>query len=188
MTADAFVRHYTAVADASYVPVLLYNYTALTGVTLPVEAVATLSHHPNIVGMKESNGDAQRVTEIAGAVLQDFRILAGSASTFLEVLGAGACGGILAAASVVPDACVRVLELTRAGRLQEAREWQERLLPLARLLGNKYGVPALKAALKLVGCDVGWPRPPLAALGEEGTLELVHALSAFEEVHVHTAS
>ena len=60
MTADAFVRHYTAVADASPVPVLLYNFTALTGVTLPIDAVAALSRHPNIVGMKESGGDVLR--------------------------------------------------------------------------------------------------------------------------------
>src|SRR6478735_714193 len=53
MTTDAFVRHYTAVAEASPVPVLLYNFTAVTGVTIPVAAVAALAVHPNIAGMKE---------------------------------------------------------------------------------------------------------------------------------------
>lgn len=57
MTSEAFVRHYTAVADASPVPVLLYNFTAVTGVTLPADAVSRLAAHPNIVGMKESSGD-----------------------------------------------------------------------------------------------------------------------------------
>ena len=57
LTSDAFVAHYTAVADASPVPVVLYNYTALTGVTLGVDAVARLAEHPNVIGMKESGSD-----------------------------------------------------------------------------------------------------------------------------------
>jgi hypothetical protein len=61
MTAEVFVRHYTAVADASPVPVLLYNFTAVTGVNLPVAAVARLATHPNIAGMKESGGDVAQL-------------------------------------------------------------------------------------------------------------------------------
>ena len=64
MTTDAFVRHYTAVADASPVPVLLYNFTALTGVNLLPAAVARLAAHPNIVGMKESGGDVAQIAEL----------------------------------------------------------------------------------------------------------------------------
>src|SRR5204863_1304858 len=63
MTADAFVRHYTAVADASPVPVLLYNVTMFTGVNLPVDAVATLAAHPNILGMKESGSDLAQIAD-----------------------------------------------------------------------------------------------------------------------------
>ena len=61
MTRDAFVRHYTAVADASPSPVLLYNYPAVTGVNLTVEAVARLSEHPNIIGVKETGSDTAQV-------------------------------------------------------------------------------------------------------------------------------
>src|SRR5438552_5253884 len=67
MTADAFVRHYTAVAEASPVPVILYNFTALTGVTLQPAAVAKLAAHPNIVGMKESGGDAGQIADLVAA-------------------------------------------------------------------------------------------------------------------------
>src|SRR6266545_4247117 len=120
MTADAFVRHYTAVADASPVPVLLYNFTAVTGVNLPPAAVARLAAHPNIVGMKESNPDIAQIAELVTSTPDDFCVLAGTTSTFYAALCVGAVGGILAPACVVPEACVRLLELTRAGRHDEA--------------------------------------------------------------------
>jgi 4-hydroxy-2-oxoglutarate aldolase len=181
MTTDAFVQHYTAVADASPVPVLLYNFAAVTGVTLPIDAVAALSRHPNIVGMKESGGDVLRIGDLVAATPDHFDVLAGSPSTFHTSLCVGATGGILALGSVVPEACVRLFELTRAGRQDEARALQLQLLPLAKLLGSTYGVPGLKAALKLVGCDTGRPRPPLLPLGETALAELADALSLFEE-------
>ena len=179
MTADAFVRHYTAVADASPVPVLLYNFTAVTGVTLPVEAASRLASHPNIVGMKESNGDVARIADLVAATPAEFRVFAGSASTFHEALRAGAAGGILAVGSVVPETCTRLFDLAKAGRHDEARTLQQQLLPLARLLGATYGVPALKAALELTGCDVGWPRAPLAPLEQAAVRELADALLPF---------
>ena len=187
ITADAFVRHYTAVADASPVPVLLYNFTAVTGVTLPVDAVAALALHPNIAGMKESGGDVLRIGDLVAGTPDRFALLAGSPSTFHTSLLAGAVGGILAVASVVPDACVRLFELTKAGRQEEARALQQQLLPLAKLLGSTYGVPGLKAALKLVGHDAGWPRPPLIPLDETAISELADALASFQGIE-HIAS
>lgn len=177
MTNDAFVSHYTAVADASPVPVLLYNFTALTGVTLQPAAVARLAAHPNIIGMKESGGDAGQVADLVSATPADFSILAGSAGTFYATLCVGASGGILALACVVPEACVRLFELTRAGRYPEALALQRRLAPLAKLLGQAYGVPGLKAAMRLVGYDVGVPRPPLAPVPETAMTALRDALA-----------
>src|SRR2546421_11146110 len=120
MTTDAFVRHYTAVADASPVPVLLYNFTALTGVDLLPAAVSRLAAHPNIIGMKESGGDVARIAEIVNSTPAGFNMLAGTTATFYAALCVGAVGGILAPACVVPDPCARVYELTRAGRHADA--------------------------------------------------------------------
>ena len=182
MDADAFVRHYTAVADASPVPVILYNFTALTGVSLPVAAVTRLAGHPNIVGMKESGTDVARIAELVSDTPADFSVLAGSAATFYLALSVGASGGILALGSVAPDACVRLFELTREGRHDDARALQRRLMPLARLLGSLHGVPGLKAALALLGCDAGYPRRPLLPLGEPALTALRDALQAFQEI------
>src|SRR5437762_10315601 len=164
LTSDAFVRHYTAVADASPVPVLLYNFTALTGVNLLPAAVARLATHPNIIGMKESGGDVAQIADLVSGTPDDFNVLAGTTATFFAALAVGAIGGVLALACVVPGACMHLFELTQAGRRDEALALQRQLVPLARLLGPTYGVPGLKAALNLLGYDVGAPRPPLAPL------------------------
>src|SRR5262245_55332211 len=150
MTTDVFVRHYTAVADASPVPILLYNFTALTGVNLLPAAVWRLAVHPNIIGMKESGGDTAEVADLVSGSPAHFQVLAGTTSTFYAALCVGAKCGILAPASVVPEACLRLFELARDGRHEEAVTLQRQLMPLARLLGT-HGVPGLKADLNVIG-------------------------------------
>lgn len=182
MTTDAFVRHYTAVADASPVPVLLYNFTAVTGVNLLPAAVSKLSAHPNIIGVKESGGDVAQITELVAGTPDDFNVVAGSATTFYASLCVGATGGILALACVLPDACVRLFALTKDGRHAEASALQHRLAPAARLVGSMHGVPGLKAALALTGCDAGVPRAPLAPVSEAALASLREVLVSFEEI------
>jgi 4-hydroxy-2-oxoglutarate aldolase len=182
MTVEAFVRHYTTVADASPVPVLLYNFTALTGVNLTPAAVSQLSTHPNICGMKESGGDVAQIADLVNGSPKTFSVLAGTTATFYAALMVGAVGGILAVACVMPDACVRLFELTRAGRHDQALALQRQLLPLARLLGPAYGVPGLKAALNLLGYDVGLPRPPLSPAVDAGVAAIRAALERLEEI------
>ena len=161
MTADVFVRHYSEVADASRIPVLLYNVSMFTGVNLPAEAVARLSAHPNIVGLKESGSDIALISEYISRTPDDFTVLAGSATTLFHALCAGCDGAILALASLLPDTCVRLQALVRENRIDEARALQQRITPLARSVGGTYGVPGLKAALDLIGYSGGVPRPPL---------------------------
>ena len=167
MTTDAFVRHYSEVADASPVPVLLYNVTLYTGVNLLPDAVERLAVHPNIVGIKESGSDVGQMAEYVARTPDEFTVLAGSATTLVHALCAGCDGAILALASLVPDECVRMMALVAEQRLEEARALQRRLMPLARSVGSTYGVPGLKAALELLGYAGGPPRPPLRAVSSE---------------------
>jgi 4-hydroxy-2-oxoglutarate aldolase len=141
--------------------VLLYNVTMFTGVTLQVEAVERLSAHPNIVGMKESGSDIAHIADCIARTPADFIMLAGSATTYFHALCAGCDGGVLALASLFPEACVRLRALVTAGSIDEARQLQRRLTPIARSIGGVHGVPGLKAALDLTGFAGGPPRPPL---------------------------
>lgn len=181
MTGAALARHYGAVADASPVPVILYNFTAATGVTLTADVVATLSSHPNIVGVKESGGDIAQIADLVTAAPAGFSVLAGSATTFCAALCAGVHGGVLALAAIVPDACARLAELVRAGRYGEARQLQRELLPLARLISAGWGVAGLKAALMLVGIDAGVPRLPIDPAPESALAAFRTALAPFLE-------
>lgn len=180
MTTEAFVRHYTAVADASPIPILLYNFTAVTGVDLPVEAAVSLAEHPNVAGVKESNADPAKIAEIVRRVPPRFVVLAGSAHTLCASLEAGAAGAIVAAACVVPELCVRLYDLFRAGRTAEALAVQEQIAPIARLVTTEYGVPGLKAALDLAGYIGGDPRPPLGPAPPAAIERIRQALVALQ--------
>jgi 4-hydroxy-2-oxoglutarate aldolase len=162
MTTEAFVRHYTEVADASPAPVILYNVTLYTGVTLQAEAVGLLSGHPNIVGIKESGNDMQLLADyVSASAGEDFVVLCGSATSFYSALALGVHGGVLALSGIVPELCADLMRLVAGGALADARALQARLLPLARSIGAQHGVPALKAALTMLGYETGDPRPPL---------------------------
>ena len=174
MTTDVFVRHYTEVADRSPIPVLLYNVSMFTGVTLAPDAVATLASHPNIVGMKESGSDIGLIAEYIARTPDNFTVLAGSAATLFLALCAGCDGAVLALAALAQYEIVRMRALMDEGRLDEARALQRRLMPLAPLVGGIHGVPGLKAALALMGFAAGPPRPPLRPVSRQ-TIDLLRA-------------
>lgn len=187
MNADAFERHYLEVAEASPVPVLLYNVTLYTGVNVVPDVVATLAEHPNIVGIKESGSDIGQLAEYVSRTPDDFSVLAGSAATFVHALCAGCDGGVLALAALVPREVVSLFALVEEGRLEEARALQRRLMPLARAVGAQYGVPGLKAALELMGFAAGAPRAPLIAVSP-GVIDMLRvqldALGVIEKASI----
>lgn len=179
MTSDAFVQHFTAVADASPVPVLLYNVSMYTGVTLQADAVATLSRHPNIVGLKESGNDMQLLGDyLAASAGQHFVVLCGSATSLFSALALGAHGAVLALSGLATAECLALRDLMREGRYDEARALQQRLLPLGRAIGAQHGVPGLKAALTLMGFETGAPRLPLRPASDAVVSQLRAHLAA----------
>ena len=182
MTGPAFERHYVAVADASPVPVLLYNFTNATGVNLLPDTVGRLAAHPNIIGIKESGSDITQIADLVDVAPSGFAVLAGSASTLQAALSAGVSGAILALGALLPEACVRLFTLMGEGRHQEAHMLQRQLLPLARLISTGHGVPGLKAALRLSGIDAGYPRLPLAPAPDTAVDAIRTALHTFEDV------
>lgn len=161
MTHDALVAHYRAVADASPVPILIYNFTNVTGINVAPDTVATLAEHPNIVGIKDSNGDVGQISAVAGRTPDGFTVLVGSAGTLFPAMMVGARGGIVALANAVPDVVVRLYDLTVAGRLDEARRLQRRLTPFAQAVTGGYSIAGLKLAMDMTGYRGGDVRGPL---------------------------
>lgn len=167
MTSETFVRHYREVADASPIPIFLYNVTVYTGVNLLPDAVSALSEHPNVAGIKESGNDTVQLADTLARTNANFVVLAGSAMSYYASLALGAHGAVLALAGLVPDLCADLIDHVRANRHDAARELQRRLMPLARAISTVHGVPGLKAALDLMGYRGGTPRPPLRTVSAE---------------------
>jgi len=184
----ALVAHYTAVADASPVPVLLYNYAAFTGVNLAPDTIARLAAHPNVAGLKETSTDGAQFADLSAAVPSRFTVMAGSAPGVYAALCAGAQGAILAVACVTPELCLELFEHARQGRFAQALECQQRLTPLARAVTTGFGIAGLKAAMDLCGLTGGEPRPPLAPLAREGVEKIRSLLDATRVNSANAAS
>lgn len=153
--------YYRAVADQAKIPVLLYNWPLMTGIDLPAETAVALSEHPNIIGMKDSSGNIQRLMEVVRDARPGFQFLVGSPATLWPSLLMGASGGILAFANAAPYATIAIWEAFRTREEEAARDWQTRVGRAASAT-SKYGVPGLKHAMDLNGYYGGPPRLPLS--------------------------
>ncbi|NXK78337.1 HOGA1 protein, partial [Amazona guildingii] len=179
MTSAALVQHYTEVANASPIPVVLYSVPANTGLDLPLEAVVTLAQHPNILGIKDSSGDITRIGLMVHKTQQeDFQVLAGSASFLLASYALGASGGVCALANVLGAPLCQLDRLCREGHWQEARKLQHRLIEPNTAVTRRFGIPGLKKAMEWFGYYGGPCRAPLAPLSPPQVEELRGAFSA----------
>lgn len=165
MTPGALRDHFTAVADASPVPVVLYQVPPrFSTVELAAGLVEELSRHPNVAGIKDSTGELRSLGALADACDRSCAVLVGSGDSLYGALEVGARGGILAVALLLPDACAELYRAFREGRAGEAGRLQERIAPLHRAVVGGLGVPGVKAALDELGLHGGPPRPPLQPL------------------------
>ena len=164
---EVYLQHYRRVADASPIPVLLYSVPQFTGVALESPEVIALAEHQNIIGIKESSGNVQRVAEIIAGTSSDFQVLVGSAGTNYPSLAIGARGAILALGSALPDKCVELYELFRRGQHEKARELQEVILRASKLIVSECGIAGVKYTMDQRGYRGGLPRLPLLPLKEE---------------------
>ncbi len=168
MTTAALLAHYRAVADASPIPVLVYNMPANTaGLDLDAALLGALAEHENIIGVKDSSGNIAKLAQVIASVPSTFKVFAGSAGYLLPALVVGAAGAVSALANVFPQEVCDVLALFDAGQLDEARELQARLIPANNGVTTVYNVPGLKAALELTAGYGGIPRMPLLPLSAQ---------------------
>lgn len=158
----AQIGHYLAVADASPIPIVVYNFPANTGINLDAETVAKIAAHPNVCGIKDSSGNIPQAAQIVDQTPKTFHVLVGAAAALLPGLTIGASGGILALGVIAPREFCDVYALARAGRWDEARELAARMMPADRGIHGRYGIGGLKAALDLQGFYGGPCRQPLA--------------------------
>ena len=172
MTAPVVAGYYEAVADASPIPIMIYNLPPATGMDLPAELLAALSQHPNIAGVKDTGGNIAKMGETIRRAAPGFQVLAGSANFFYPAMAMGVNGGVLGLANLAPGESVALYDLFQAREIDRGRELHLRMLPVNMAITSRFGIPGLKAALDMAGYYGGPPRLPLRPLGEERRQEL----------------
>ncbi|HET6494428.1 MAG TPA: dihydrodipicolinate synthase family protein [Thermoleophilia bacterium] len=172
MTPPILADYYRAVADESPIPIVIYNLPPATGIDLPAALLVELSHHPNIIGVKDTGGDVAKMGETLRQADGSFEVLAGSASFFYPTQAMGVAGGVLALANIAPDESVALYDLFHAGLMDEGRELHLRMLPVNLAVTSRFGVSGLKAAMDMLGFYGGPPRLPLRPLAEQQRGEL----------------
>ena len=181
LTHDALVAHYRAVADASPIPVLLYNVPAFTGIDFALGTFLALADHPQIVGVKDSSSNVVKMVELL-AERPDFQVFAGTGSALLPFLSVGAVGGIMALANVAATPLRRLMTLYEQGEKDAARTLQQGLAGLNSAITARFGVSGLKYAMDQIGIYGGPARRPLLPLGAPARAEIDRLLAA---VHWH---
>ena len=168
MTFDVYFEHYSAVADAARVPVIIYNVPVFTGIALESRLVIELAKHPNILGLKDSSGDVKLISEVVwNTDPRKFSVLAGAAPTLFPAMVAGARGGIVALACASPRAALALCRAFAAGDYGRAGIIQRIIAPAAGAVTGKYGIAGLKGAMDFEGFQAGLPRRPLLPLKKE---------------------
>lgn len=180
MKPAAYIKYFSAVADKTKIPVIVYNVPKFTGVDIEAETVSQLSKHPNIVGIKNSAENLRQTAELVSMCPKDFSVITGTGSVLYTSLTVGAVGGILALANIAPNECVKIQTLTEEGKHDEALKLQQKLFPVNKVITAKYGVAGLKAALDMLGYFGGEPRSPLSSLQEDEKVSLKQTLEKAE--------
>lgn len=179
MTQDALIAHYWAVADASAIPVIVYNMPANSGLDMDAETIVKISVHKNIIGLKDSGGNIVKMGDIKRMAEADFQILAGSASFLLPAFTVGAIGGILALANIAPEKCISVYENFFSGNIEKAKKIQLELIPINAAVTSKWGIPALKSAMNYMGLYGGMARKPILPITNDIEQKLIDLIEKY---------
>ncbi|MGD2144732.1 MAG: 4-hydroxy-tetrahydrodipicolinate synthase [Anaerolineae bacterium] len=158
-------QHFFDIATAVDLPMILYNIPQVMDAYLPRTVVQDLADLPNIIGLKDSSGDLTYTMEVLEYAGDRIDVLVGHDEVVLPALAAGASGMILASAQVYAEIWQEIVRLLGTGRVEEARAKQQQVQKLSRIFCRHGGGVAVKAALKLIGLDMGPPRKPLKRVG-----------------------
>lgn len=172
------VAHYTAVADAVNLPILLYNVPSRTGVDIKPETIATLAKHPNIVAVKEANGNISSAAQVAA--LCDIDIYSGNDDQIVPLLSLGGKGVISVMANIEPRRTHDIVAKWMAGDVEGSRSLQLELLELANAMFMDVNPIPVKEAMNLMGMDVGGCRLPLYGMDDAAKAKLAAVLRKYQ--------
>lgn len=175
-TQGGLVAHYTAIAEAGDLPLIVYNVPSRTGVDLRAETCLALSRHPNIVGVKEASGSLSRAAEILHLCGAEFSLWSGNDDLVTATMALGGQGVISVLSNVCPKAVVEMTQSALDGDFQTSAALQLRYLPLIQALFSEVNPIPVKAALQQCGICGSELRLPLTPISPANAARLQDAL------------
>ena len=178
-TQAGLIAHYTAIAKETSLPIILYNVPGRTGMNITPATCKELSKIDNIVAIKEASGNLSQVAEIANLCGNDLNIYSGNDDQITPILAVGGIGVISVLSNVAPKYTHDLIENFQNGNVSEAAIMQLKALPLVNALFCEVNPIPAKAALNMIGYDMGTPRLPLIEMSDSGKDTLRNALVDF---------
>lgn len=175
---SGFYNHFEAIADATDLPIVLYNIPGRTAKNIEPDTICKLGEIENIVAVKESTGSMDQASQILNG--SQLTVLSGDDSLTLPLLALGGSGVVSVAGNIVPKDILTMLAAWREGQIAEAQKWHHKLFPLCRdMLGLATNPIPLKAAMNLLGRDTGEVRLPLTPLEVSDIPKLRQTLATY---------
>ena len=172
-TQNGLIKHFTTVADASTVPMILYNVPGRTGCNLLPKTVAKLAEHPNIVAIKEATGNMAQMVELTALCGDKLDIYSGEDALTVPFISMGAAGTISVLSNVVPKLSVEMTDKALAGDFAGAAKLQCQMLPLINALFSEVNPIPVKAAVSAMGYGEDYLRLPLTPM-EDATRAVLY--------------
>ena len=165
-TQAGLIKHFTMIADASEVPVILYNVPGRTGCALTPKTIAALAEHPNIVGLKEATGNMAQMVEIMNLCGDKIDIYSGEDALTVPMMAMGGAGTIGVLSNILPAETVAMTDACKAGDFKTAAAMQCKFLPLINALFSQVNPIPVKAAVAALGFGEDALRMPLTPMEE----------------------
>ena len=176
---NGLLAHFRAVADASALPVILYNVPSRTNVNIATEVAETLSHHPNIIGIKEASGDLRQIKNTIEAVSSRMAVYSGNDDQNAEILNMGGSGVISVLSNIAPKFVKNLTELSFSGKEKDALREQQKAENLITALFCEVNPIPVKTALKEMGFNMGIFRLPLCEMEDKNKEILIKEMKNF---------
>ena len=175
-TQNGLIKLFTAIADASTKPIILYNVPSRTGVNIAPATCKVLADHPNICGIKEASGNISQIAEIAALVGDKIDIYSGNDDQIVPIMSLGGKGVISVLSNVMPKKTVEICDSFFAGDVKKSCEIQLELLPLVNALFSEVNPIPVKAAMAAMGWCENYVRLPLTCMEEKNEAKLLELM------------
>jgi len=178
-TQRGLIAHFTAIANAVKLPIILYNVPSRCGVNIQADTVIELSNVVNIIGVKEASGNLEQIKAIIDGTDDDFAVYSGNDDQIFDVLALGGDGVISVSANLIPQTISKLCTLYLNGNVEESKSLSDHLSLLHKVLFIESNPVPVKAAMNVCGHDVGHTRLPLVDLEEEHRIILMETLNHY---------